>query len=168
MAVLTCLTPLLLRHRPPTLTISHGCENDSHPPARRCAQRCADVGSRRGSADRETTALTRFTPRIRLTIISGVSVPATRRWLVAGLERRLPAGCNCQKVGGVCGHKQNDNPAEDPAGSMHACELPCASMLRFTPLDIIASSASFARRYRTRGGRSPGCGRRTKASPRSI
>src|SRR5215510_15538586 len=31
-----------------------------------------------------------------------------------------------------------------------ACELPCASMLRFTLLDIIASSANFARRYRTR------------------
>src|SRR6516225_350978 len=30
-----------------------------------------------------------------------------------------------------------------------ACELPCASMLMFTLLDIIAS-ASFGRRYRTR------------------
>src|SRR6516225_5810772 len=31
-----------------------------------------------------------------------------------------------------------------------ACELPCASMLMFTFLDIIACSASFGRRYRTR------------------
>src|SRR5262249_38333300 len=30
-----------------------------------------------------------------------------------------------------------------------ACELPCASMLMSTLLDIIASSASFGRRYRT-------------------
>jgi hypothetical protein len=52
------LDALLLRHRPPTLTISHGSQNDSHPPARRCAQRFADVGSTRESAHRETTART--------------------------------------------------------------------------------------------------------------
>ena len=30
----------------------------------------------------------------------------------------------CQKVGaGVCGHKRDDNPAEDPAGSMHGLRI---------------------------------------------
>jgi cytochrome c biogenesis protein CcdA len=40
---------------PPT-SRSHGYENDSHPPTRRCVQHSDEVGSTRESADRETTA----------------------------------------------------------------------------------------------------------------
>jgi len=208
MAVLPCLA--VTSQAPSTLTISHGCENDSHPPARCCAPLCLREINARIRGSRNHSPPHAVTPRMRLTIISGVSVPATRRWLViapprnpvrmiaprtlvvgiawstsqmsaskpishvwssgvAGLERRLLDGCNCKKVGaGVCGHKRDDNRAEDPAGSMHGLRITvCFDAQVHTPRHI-ACSAGFGRRYHTRaiGYNKIGTQRHSATSPR--
>src|SRR6516165_9247285 len=102
MAVLPCLavTSQASSAHP---TISHGCENDPH-----------DRPEHAGARDRVEYEADERQRTDRPHLVERV----------AGLERRLLDGCNCQKVGaGVCGHKRDDNPAEDPAGSMHGLRI---------------------------------------------